>query len=179
MTPTMFGYDYATLTAFDAAYEAAQAIPVQALFGMDGGSPERVTLCHQLSGEGYFIDVPIMEWGWDPYMTMYQRQYDGYASYPDASGKMTPRKVTLDLAAYPPVVAPAAPTGQLVGPNIGGSPYYFMTKASVAAHLPAGTDTVQDGHTYTLENVIQEALSGQTQTIQRWKIQPAVAPAAA
>jgi hypothetical protein len=165
---TIFGFDYDTVTAFDNAYWASQPLPVQALQQMDVSQPARTTLAYQLAGQGYFVDVPVMLWGWDPYMTMYQRQLDGYTTYPDALNAQT-RTVSLNLSAYPPVVTPA-PEGLLVGPQIGMSPYYFVTQAAVEAALPAGYTTTQDGQTFTLQYITQQVLSGATQQIMRWQV---------
>jgi hypothetical protein len=164
---TIFGFDSATLTAFDNAYWASQPLPVQALQTMDASQQGRTTLAYQLAGQGYFIDVPIMVWGWDPYMIMYQRQIDGYTTYPDALNSQT-RTVSLNLSDYPPAAVPA-PQGVLVGPQIGMSPYYFATEAAVSAGLPAGYTTTQDGITFTLQYINQQMLSGATQQILRWE----------
>lgn len=163
----IFGFDSSTLSTFDSAYWASQPLPVQALQPMDASQSTRTALAYQLAGHGYFIDVPIMVWGWDPYMTMYQRQIDGYITYPDALNSQT-RPVSTNPNDYPAVPVPTPPTGQLVGPQIGMSPYYFVTEAAVNANLPAGYRTEQDDHTFVLQYIQQITLTGQSQTIGRW-----------
>ncbi|MGD1096971.1 MAG: hypothetical protein ABSB35_33890 [Bryobacteraceae bacterium] len=164
---TIFGFDSATLLAFDSAYWASQPFPVQALQAMDASQPARTTLAYQLAGQGYFIDVPIIVWGWDPYMTMFQRQIDGYTTYPDALSAQT-RKVSLNISDYPAVATPT-PQGVLVGAQIGMSPYYFATEAAIEASLPAGYTTTQGGITFTLQYISQQTLSGATQQVLRWE----------
>jgi hypothetical protein len=68
--------------AFDNAYWAAQPAAVQALRNMP--YDERTAAATQLADEGYSIDVPIMVWGWDPYITTNMRQADGYTWVPSA-----------------------------------------------------------------------------------------------
>lgn len=165
--PTIWGVDAATLTTFDNAYKASQPLAVQALFNLGPGTQERYALAYQLVAQGFFIDVPIMVWGTDPYIAMLQRQADGYTTYPDALYAQT-RPVDTDPAHYPPIVIPA-PQGNLVGPIIGFGPYYFVTNATVAAHLPPGYKHSENGQNFVLQNIQQQSLSGQTQTIQRWK----------
>jgi hypothetical protein len=169
MTPssTIFGFDAATVEAFDAAYNAWLAPPVRALMTMDPAQAARSTLAYQLAGEGYFIDVAIMVWGWDPYMTMYQRQIDGYTTYPDAL-MVQNIPVTLALSAYPPYVPPV--TGvDLVGAQIGQSPFFFLSAAAAAMNPPlvSGYTVEQDGHSYTLQYIQQQSGSS-SQSIGRW-----------
>lgn len=169
-TSTIFGFDAATVLAWDEMYWEAQPLPVQGLQQMDAGAAARSQQAYLLAGQGYFIDVPIMVWGWDPYMTMYQRQIDGYTTYPDALNAQT-RPVTLAASAYPPVAPPAAPVGILVGAQIGMSPYYFLTQAAVDAKLPAGYKTTQNGQTFIMQIIQQQTLSGATQSIGRWYLE--------
>jgi hypothetical protein len=167
-SPTVFGFNAATVAAFDKAYWASQPPSVQALETMDATLQSRSLLAYQLAGQGVFIDVPIMVWGWDPYMTMYQRVIDGYTTYPDALMAQT-KLVSLNLADYPPYV-PTNSTGVvLVGAQIGQSPYFFLTTAAAQMNppLPTGYSTEQDGHTYVLQYIQQQAGSS-VQLIDRW-----------
>lgn len=69
--------------AADQAYWAQQPAAVQQLQNIQ--DPEqRTLLATQLANQGYTIDVPIMVWGWDPAVTMQQRQADGYTWVPSA-----------------------------------------------------------------------------------------------
>lgn len=166
---TIFGFDTTTIVTFDNAYWASQPSPVQALQTMSTSASARYDLGMQLASQGYFIDVAIMLWGWDPYMTMYQRQIDGYATYPDALNAQS-RKVSLNVADYPPITPPTQSTEPLVGPIIGFGPYYFTTSFATTANTPPGTMTLQDGHTYMAIYIQQQMLNGQTQTILRWQL---------
>lgn len=167
--PTIWGVDATTLTTFDHAYWAAQPVPVQALQGMDPAGPARAAQAYSLAGQKYFIDVPIMVWGQDPYITMLQRQVDGYTTYQDGLGGQS-RPVDLNPADYPPVVPPPPPASPLVGAQIGGpgSPYYFLTTLAAASKFPTGYQTTQAGHLYVLQYITQQSLSGQSQQIGRW-----------
>lgn len=139
MTPTQgsttWGFPTATVFAFDEAYLLAQPDPVQAALSVTAGSSVfaamSLTTAMALAKQGYFIDYPVMCSGWDPYVTMYQRQVDGYTTYPDATGTMT-RPVSLNLSDYPawhPTPVEPPPFVSLVGAATGttynnpGSPY--------------------------------------------------------
>ena len=165
----IWGFDLNTVVTFDDAYWLSQPLPVQALQKQDPTQSARYALAMTLASQGYFIDNAIMIWGWDPYMTMYQRQIDGYTTYPDALGAQS-RKVSLNVADYPPIAPPTQPTESLVGAIIGFGPYYFTTSSATPANTPAGTQTLQDGHTYTAIYIQQQMLNGQTQTILRWQL---------
>lgn len=168
MNQTIPGIDPVLQAAFNPAYWAFQPIPVQKLQGMNPG-PDRDALAHQLAGQ-FFIDVPVMDWGWDAYGTMLLRSISGYTTYPDATGTRS-RPVDLDPTHYPPTPVPVPPVGFLVGPCIGGpgaSPYYFLTQGAVNQNLPVGWETTEDGHMYVMQHITQEALDGRTQIIGRW-----------
>jgi len=165
---TIFGFPVQTVTTFDNAYWASQPLPVQALQNMTAA--QRATASQQLAAQGYFIDVPIMVWGWDPYLTMYARQADGITSYPDALGQQT-RPVDLNPADYIPVTPPPVPPAgsELVGAQIGNTNMYFMTQAAIALNLPSGDTTVQNGHSYILVYTsVQNPIGGGVQQIGRW-----------
>lgn len=131
---TIWGFDAATLTAFDAAYWAYQPTAVQALKNANKGldasqTVQSVVLAQQLMSQGYVIDVPIMVWGWDPYATMYIREFvDGFTWVPSGgqsagggTGVPPPGaiKVSTNLADYPPFAPPVVPPPPATSP-IGG-----------------------------------------------------------
>ncbi len=163
--PTVFGFDPATVAAFDKAYTASQPPCIQSLMLMDPTQPQRLAQAQTLANAGFFIDLVIMVWGWDPYMVMYQRQVDGYTSYPDMLNEQS-KPVDLNPADYPPFAPPPPATTPLVGGPIGAGPYYFVT-AALPAGTPAGTQVEQGGHTYILVYIAVQALT-QTQFIPRW-----------
>ena len=168
--PTILGVDAATLQTFDAAYNAWLPPAVAALSTMDPSQGARQAQAATLAAQGYFIDVPINVWGWDPYLTMLQRQIDGYATYPDALDAQT-KKVSTNPADYPPYQAPAPPSGTvLVGAQIPFMPYFYPTAACVALNLPAGFTTEENGHTYVLQLIVQQSpIPGAgSQVIDRW-----------
>ena len=169
MSELVWGFDATVVSTFDSAYWASQPLPVQALQKQDPSQSARYTLAMSLAQQGYFIDVPIMVWGWDPYITMYMRQVDGYTTYPDSLGSMT-RNVDLNPADYPPVPAPTTPEIPLVGAIIGFGPLYFTTSAANPTNTLAGTQTTQNGQTFTAIYVNQQMLNGQTQVILRWEL---------
>lgn len=138
-TPSIWGFPASTVTAFDAAYWASQPTAVQALKGAsnanppNGGLPENVILAQQLMQQGYTIDVPVMVWQFDPYMTMYLREFvDGFSWVPSAgqapgggTGIIPPGaiKVSTNLADYPPFNPPPIPVQppltNPIGPDMG------------------------------------------------------------
>ena len=165
----IWGFNINTVQAFDSAYWKSQPPTVQALASLDPTTSARYNQAMVLAGQGIFIDVPIMVWGWDPYITMYMRQMDGYTTYPDALNAMT-RNVDLNPADYPPYPVPPPPVGELVGPIIGFGPYYFTTALANSTNTPAGTQVTQNGQTFTAVWIQQQMLNGQTQTILRWEL---------
>jgi hypothetical protein len=66
------------------AYWATQPPEVQALRHMQGEA-ERTLKAHELAAQGFAIDVPIMVWQWDPFMTMRARELAGYTWVPSAN----------------------------------------------------------------------------------------------
>ena len=68
---------------FDQAYWASQPPEVQALPGM-ADPDQRATQAATLATNGFTIDVPIMVWGWDPYLVMTMRAQFGYTWVPSA-----------------------------------------------------------------------------------------------
>lgn len=166
---TIFGFNENTLTEFDNAYWAAQPIPVQQLKGMDPTTGVLYSTAMKLAGQGYFIDVPIMVWQWDPYMTMEARIASGYATYPDALGLQT-KKVSVTLSDYPAIPVPVPPAGELIGVIIGFGPYYFPTTLAASSNIPAGTTVTENGHSYLAVYIAQGTpFSSATQQILRWE----------
>lgn len=178
--PTQFGFPVATLEAFDAAYLAAQPIAVQCALGVTPGkgqftmsalgqSAAGMATAQKLASQGYFIDVPIMVWGWDALMTMTQRINDGVKEYPDLLDVNT-RVPSTNVSDYPAVPIPAPPTGDLVGAQIGQSNSYYPTALAVTLNLPSGYQWTQGGSTYVAYYVAEQAINGQTQQILRWSL---------
>jgi hypothetical protein len=150
---------------FDAAYWASQPPPVAALQSMqvDAQAPAtggRTLTAMALAAQGYIIDVPIMIWNWDPYLTMSYRQTLGYVWVPSAlqpapsiaPGVTQPGTlpynpnnppagsimVSTNIANYPPYSALApAPAVDLVGAQIvPGVNQYFAVLGDTS---PVGT----------------------------------------
>lgn len=116
---------------FDAAYWAAQRPEVVALLTV-ADQTTRDNQAAALAMQGFIIDVPIMVWGWDPYLVMQMRQQFGYTWVPSAlqpsvaeapgvnqAGTVSYNplapppgsvKVSLNLADYPPFAPVAAAT---------------------------------------------------------------------
>src|SRR5580700_10805393 len=120
-------------TAFDKAYWASQPPELQALPAIaDLG--QRCTRAAALAAQGFVVDVPIMVWGWDPYLVMTMRANYGYtwvpsalqpniavapgvtqpgtASYDPAHPPAGSIRVSTNIADYPPF-NPPAPSAQL------------------------------------------------------------------
>lgn len=122
-------------TGFDNAYWAAQPPDVQALQTISDLT-QRSARGAVLAAQGYTIDVPIMVWGWDPYLVMTMRANYGYTWVPStlmpavtiAPGVSAPGavlydplhppagsiKVSTNIADYPPYnpPPPVAPPSQ-------------------------------------------------------------------
>lgn len=124
----------------------------------------------QLAIQGLQVDVPIMVWGWDPFLVMMLRQSFGFTWVPAglqpnitiAPGLGEPGatpydpahppagsiKVSLDSADYPPFTPPAAPSpAPVVGyvgiDELGG---FFAANQPAADAFFAGT--LKDGQEY-------------------------------
>ena len=69
-------------TEFDALYRSLQPEKVRQL--MQTPYPQNLMLAPQLVAEGYVIDIPIMVWGYDPFLTTQQRLAFGYTWVPSA-----------------------------------------------------------------------------------------------
>jgi len=142
-------------TVFNGAYFLSQPPEIQALirmnspaYAMPPGAPgtnaDQSTIgstAATLAQKGFAVDVPIMVWGWDPYLTMSLRQSAGYTWVPtalQAPMMVAPNlpgfgtlpaydpnnppagsiKVSLNLADYPPFdpPAPAVPVPVVTDP---------------------------------------------------------------
>lgn len=150
---------------FDAAYWAHQPPAIQALPGI-ADADARTAQGMDLATQGYIIDVPVMVWGWDPYLTMSLRVQYGYTWVPSAlmppvemaPGVTQPGAlpydplhppsgailVSVDPATYPPYAPPAPiqvpPTApaSLVGVEEGAGSNYYQAFAAAVAELANG-----------------------------------------
>lgn len=119
-----------TQQQFDQAYWASQPPEIQALQQI-GDPSQRAAQAAQLATNGFTIDIPIMVWGWDPFLMMTLREQFGYTWVPSAlqppvaiapgvaQANVTAYdplhpppgsiKVSTNIADYPPFIAPALP----------------------------------------------------------------------
>ncbi len=154
--------------AFNAAYWASKPPEVRALatiYDQDVRTSQASTLAMQ----GFVIDVPIMVWGWDPYLCMGLRQNFGYTWVPSAlqpnvsiaPGLSAPGtvaydpknppggsiKVSTNLADYPAFdPAPAEPpvVTDYVGVQTMGNMYLVVP----GDHTPNGVEVTNDRGTF-------------------------------
>ena len=148
-------------SAFDKAYWASQPLELQALPAMEELN-QRTTRAAALATQGFIVDVPIMVWGWDPYLVMTMRTDLGYTWVPSAlqpnitvapahgavaydpahppAGSV---KVSTNIADYPPSAPPAA-TPPL---SSGGDPVGLQSIGTYFASLPG--DNYPDGAKFT------------------------------
>lgn len=160
-------FDTAYWLSFDPKVQALRNIPVDVNMPETGG---RTKTAMSLATEGFVIDVPIMVWGWDAYLTMTLREQYGYTWVPSAlmpPVQMAPGvpplagmapydpnnppkgaiMVSVNPAAYPPFekpvlpIPPGTPTS-LVGINEGAG--YYQAFPQAIAQL-------QDGEEYTAD----------------------------
>ncbi len=154
-----------TQTEFDQAYWTSQPPEVRALPGVT--EPEqRAARGAELAGKGFLIDVPIMVWGWDPYLVMKMRSDYGYTWVPSAllppvsvaPGVSVTGAVPYDAAHppagsihvstsvqdYPPFNLPAQPTPQTPP---GENPVGLQSVGALFLAVPG--ETYQDGAKYT------------------------------
>jgi len=150
---------------FDQAYWASQPPEIQALPGIaDPG--QRAAKAAQLATNGFTIDVPIMVWGWDPYLAMQLRQQFGFTWVPSAlqppvtiaPGLAQPGvvaydpsnpppgsiKVSTNIADYPPFVPPPQPAPQTPASN---DPVGMQSIGNIYLSVPG--ETYQDGAEFT------------------------------
>lgn len=93
---------------FDPAYKAAQPKAVQDLMNMPNATREESSL--ELAQQGYIIDVPIMTWGWSPFIVMTERIAAGYTWVPSAlmpPVTLAPGLSSGNVKRYEPTIIPA------------------------------------------------------------------------
>ena len=154
-------------TAFDKAYWASEPPELQALPAIEDLT-QRSTRAAVLATQGFIVDVPIMVWGWDPYLVMTMRENYGYTWVPSAlqsnvtvaPGVTQPGavaydpthppqgsiKVSINPADYPPYNPPPAPApaAQLA---TGGDPVGPLSIGTL--YLSVAGDTSPDGTKFT------------------------------
>lgn len=162
---------------FDSAYWKSKPPAVQALKPNGDGS-DKSALAQDLALKGEIIDVPIMVWGWDPYIVMTLRRdlgftwvpsalqnpvqvvpglnFPGLPSYDPSNPPKGSIKVSADPADFPPFIPPPPPAPLpdpkiLVGIHAFGS-LYNSTQAGFA--VPDGTVIYENGMTCT-KHVVQ------------------------
>jgi hypothetical protein len=151
-------------TAFDKAYWASEPPELQALPAI-ADFTQRTTRAAVLAAQGFIVDVPIMVWGWDPYLVMTMRANYGYTWVPSAlqpnvsvaPGVTQPGsvpynpanppagsiKVSTNIADYPPLIPP--PTSTLVASD--GDPVGPLSIGTL--YLSVAGDTSPDGTKFT------------------------------
>ena len=130
-----------TQQQFDAAYWASQPPEVQALASI-ADQDQRATQGATLATNGFTIDVPIMVWGWDPYLVMTMRAQFGYTWVPSALQPpvtIAPSSAQPGVVAYDPLHPP--PGSIKVSTNIQDYPP-FITPLPPAPQSPASADPV-------------------------------------
>ena len=153
-----------TQQQFDQAYWASQPPEVQALKSItDPG--QRATEAAELATDGFTIDVPIMVWGWDPYLVMTMRAQAGYTWVPSAlqppvsiaPGVMLPGvvpydplhppdgsiRVSVNIADYPPFTPPQ-PVSPAPAPT---DPVGLQSVGNLYLSVPG--DSYPNGATFT------------------------------
>jgi hypothetical protein len=163
--PDMSTTQETTQQQFDQAYWASQSPEVQALQSITD-QEARATQAAQLASNGFTIDVPIMVWGWDPFLVMTIRAQMGYMWVPSAlqppvsiaPGDTEPGvvpynpadpppgsiKVSTNIADYPPFTPPTPPAPQL---PTGGDPVGLQSVGDIYLSVPG--DIYPNGATYT------------------------------
>ena len=150
---------------FDNAYWLSQPPEVRELQNA-GDLDERSSRGSALAIKGFTIDVPIMVWGWDPYLVMKMRLDYGYTWVPSAlqpavtiaPGLSAPGAVPYDAAHppagsirvsistgdYPPFTPPAPP---VLPQNPTNDPVGLQAVGSLYLSVPG--ETYQDGAKFT------------------------------
>src|SRR5271155_2187828 len=98
-----------TQQQFDQAYWASQPPQIQALPSITDPD-QRAAEAATLATSGFTIDVPIMVWGWDPYLVMTMREQFGYTWVPSALQPpvtIAPGTAQPGVVAYDPLHPPA------------------------------------------------------------------------
>lgn len=128
---TLWGVDLSVTAPFDKAYWLAQPPDVQALQGISDETA-RETQAKVLALAGRKIDVPIMVWLWDPYLTMLQRQNFGYTWVPSGLQPNIPVVPGAVLPGFPSYDPNNPPAGSIiVSTNIADYPPYAVAPPPV------------------------------------------------
>jgi hypothetical protein len=94
------------------AYWATQPPEVQELRTIPREA-ERTLRAQELAREGFAIDVPIMVWQWDPFMTMRARELAGFTWVPSANNNLIELGPGIDFPGLEPYDAAHPPTGSI------------------------------------------------------------------
>jgi len=130
-----------TQTVFDQAYWASQPPEVQALMGISDQG-QRAAQAAQLATQGFTIDVPIMVWGWDPYLVMSMRASYGYTWVPSALQPAVAMAPGISIPGAMPYDPANPPAGSIrVSTNIPDYPP-FTPQSQPAPPTPPGNDPV-------------------------------------
>ena len=137
-----------TQQQFNEAYKASLPPELRELMALpdanDADHDAKTKRAVELAQKGFSVDVPVMVWGWDPYLVMQLRQQFGYTWVPSAlqppvavapglpgfgtSAPYDPKnppagsiRVSLNLADYPPFdpPAPAGPQSPVIDDPVG------------------------------------------------------------
>jgi len=141
---------------FDVAYWASHPPEVRAL--KDSGSE---AACQDLAVRGFTVDVPIMCWGWSPYLVMKMRDLYGYTWVPSAlqpNIKIAPGlsmpgvepydprnpppgsiKVSTRTEDYPPFDPPKPPATPIASAPVGAHSFGSIYLANRGDDLPDGS----------------------------------------
>ncbi len=160
-----------TQQQFNDAYRASLPPELRDLMAMQESSPADVEAktrrAADLAQKGFTVDVPIMLWGWDPYLVMRLRQQFGYTWVPSALqppiavapglpgfGTLAPYdplhpppgsiRVSLNPADYPPFNPPAASLSQAPASD---DPVGLQSVGSL--YLSVAGEAYPDGAKYT------------------------------
>jgi hypothetical protein len=153
-----------TQEQFDQAYWASQPPEVQALPGI--AEDQRTARAADLATKGFTIDVPVMVWGWDPYLVMKLRSSFGYTWVPSAlqppiamapgvSGMLLPNydplhpppgsiHVSTNVQDYPPFNPPPQATRPT---SAGDDPVGLQSLGTI--YLSVSGESYQDGAKFT------------------------------
>ena len=148
---------------FDQAYWASQPPEVRALPGIED-QEQRAKRGAELAIKGFVIDVPVMIWGWDPYLVMKLRSDFGYSWVPSAlqppvtiaPGVAAPGVIPYDPAHppsgaihvslrvedYPPFDRPSPPS-----PSATNEPVGLQSLGTIYYSVPG--ETFPDGAKFT------------------------------
>ena len=176
---------FPNVTLTDDIYWLAQPPAIRALRNLPSGT-DRDVKALALAQSGYFLDVPIMVWNWDPVSTMGVRQQLGFTWVPSAlqaplngigTGAPPPGSIRVSTNAtdYPPYdpPVPVVHATNVVGWQVFGNVYTFGPGA-LANGKPMVTDgqvVTQDGVQYTA-HVTSGSLLGMGVTIYFERITP-------